>query len=160
MLTTAFYLVADWTTGVLRYANAGHPKPLHIRRSAGQVEPLANATGKSQPVLGLIEGAVYQTSEVALSPKDMVMLFTDGLYEVQDQNDRLYSQELLVAGVQQRAGLPASHLFDELLADIRRFATGRGFADDVCLVGIEYTGTPVERQKPAARRRGTGVARK
>ena len=32
MLTTAFYLVADWTTGPMRYANAGHPKPLHVRR--------------------------------------------------------------------------------------------------------------------------------
>ena len=82
MLTTAFYLVADWKTGTMRYANAGHPKPLHIRRSAGQVEPLANAGGKSQPVLGLFEDAAYQTSEVKLSPKDVVMLFTDGLYEV------------------------------------------------------------------------------
>ena len=27
-LTTAFYLVADATTGQFRYANAGHPKPL------------------------------------------------------------------------------------------------------------------------------------
>jgi len=79
MLTTAFYLVADWTTGTMRYANAGHPKPLHIRRSAGQVEPLANAGGKSQPVMGLFEGASYQTCEVKLSPKDVVMLFTDGL---------------------------------------------------------------------------------
>src|SRR5947209_7889061 len=26
MLTTAFYLAADWKSGVLRYANAGHPK--------------------------------------------------------------------------------------------------------------------------------------
>jgi len=140
MLTTAFYLVADWTTGMLRYANAGHPKPLHIRRSTGQVEPLANATGKSQPVLGLLKDAAYKTSEVRLSPNDMVMLFTDGLYEVEDPNDELYSQELLVAGVQQRVGLPASQLFDEVLADIRRFAGGKGFADDVCLVGIEYAG--------------------
>ncbi len=37
MLTTAFYLVADRTSGVMRFANAGHPKPLFIRRSAGRV---------------------------------------------------------------------------------------------------------------------------
>ncbi|HWH70959.1 MAG TPA: PAS domain-containing protein, partial [Candidatus Sulfotelmatobacter sp.] len=49
LLTTAFYLVADWRTGVMAYANAGHPKPLHLRRSAGQVVPLRNASGKSQP---------------------------------------------------------------------------------------------------------------
>jgi sigma-B regulation protein RsbU (phosphoserine phosphatase) len=143
MLTTAFYLVADWRTGTMRYANAGHPKPLLIRRNARQVEPLANAAGKSEPVLGLFEGAAYQTSEVKLSPKDIVMLFTDGLYEVQDRKDELYSQAMLVAGVQRRAQLPASQLFDELLAEIRRFSGDIGFADDVCLVGIEYVGAAV-----------------
>ncbi|HOX59251.1 MAG TPA: SpoIIE family protein phosphatase [Candidatus Paceibacterota bacterium] len=140
MLTTAFYLVADWRTGRLRYANAGHPKPLHICRRAGEVRPLANATGHSQPVLGLIQDATYQTSEVRLRPNDMVMLFTDGLYEVQAPNNELYSQAMLVAGVQRRAQLPASQLFDELLADIRRFAVGQVFGDDVCLVGMECPG--------------------
>jgi sigma-B regulation protein RsbU (phosphoserine phosphatase) len=140
MLTTAFYLVADWTTGLVRYANAGHPKPLHICRSTGQVEPLVNAAGKSQPVLGLFEDAAYETSEVKFSPRDLVMLFTDGLYEVQDQNNQLYSQALLVAGVQRRVQLPAPRLFDELLAEIQRFAAQENFADDVCLVGIEYAG--------------------
>ena len=138
MLTTAFYLVADSKSGTMRYANAGHPKPLLIRRSAGRVEPLANAAGKSQPVLGLFEDATYQTSEVKLVPQDLVMLFTDGLYEVEDRHNELYSQELLVAGVQRRAQLAAPQLFDELLAEIRSFAADGAFADDVCLVAMEY----------------------
>ena len=141
MLTTAFYLVANSKSGAMRYANAGHPKPLLIRRSASRVEPLVNATGKSQPVLGLFEDATYQTTEVKLNPKDLVMLFTDGLYEVQDRNDELYSQEMLVAGVQRRAQLSAPQLFDELLAEIRSFAADSGFSDDVCLVAVEYAGT-------------------
>ena len=141
MLTTAFYLVANSKSGAMRYANAGHPKPLLIRRSASRVEPLVNATGKSQPVLGLFEDATYQTTEVKLNPKDLVMLFTDGLYEVQDRNDELYSQEMLVAGVQRRAQLSAPQLFDELLAEIRSFAADSGFSDDVCLVAMEYAGT-------------------
>src|SRR6516162_6629011 len=33
MLTTAFYAVADCRSGLLRYANAGHPNPLLVRRS-------------------------------------------------------------------------------------------------------------------------------
>ena len=144
MLTTAFYLVADWRTGTMRYANAGHPKPLVIRRVAGQAEPLANASGKSEPVLGLFEDATYQTSEVKLGAKDMVMLFTDGLYEVEGRNDELYSQAMLVAGVQRRAQLPAPQLFDELLAEIGRFSSDNGFADDVCLVGMEYAGGTCE----------------
>ena len=138
MLTTAFYLMVDSQSGIMRYANAGHPKPLLIRRSASRVEPLANAAGKSQPVLGLFEGATYETSEVKLNPKDLVMLFTDGLYEVQDRKNDLYSQEMLVAGVQRRTQLAAPQLFDELLAEIRSFAADSDFDDDVCLVAVEY----------------------
>jgi sigma-B regulation protein RsbU (phosphoserine phosphatase) len=142
LLTTAFYLVADCQTGMMRYTNAGHPKPLHIRRTANTAVPLVNASGKSQPALGLFEQAVYETSQVTLAPKDLVMLFTDGLYEVQDAQQQLYSQDLLVTDVQRRAQLSASQLFDELLEQIRRFSAESRFADDVCLVGIEYTGRP------------------
>jgi sigma-B regulation protein RsbU (phosphoserine phosphatase) len=142
LLTTAFYLVADCQTGTMRYTNAGHPKPLHIRRTANVAVPLVNASGKSQPALGLFEQAVYETSQVTLAPTDLVMLFTDGLYEVQDAQQQLYSQDLLVTDVQRRAQLSAAQLFDELLEQIRRFSAENSFADDVCLVGIEYAGRP------------------
>ncbi len=138
MLTTAFYLVADSRSGELRYSNAGHPKPLVIRRDAGKVEPLAEFGRKSQPVLGLFASATYQTSEIKLAPGDMAMLFTDGLYEVQDAKEELYSQDLLVGAVQRRVRLPASQLFDELLDEIREFSAEKAFSDDVCLVSLEF----------------------
>jgi sigma-B regulation protein RsbU (phosphoserine phosphatase) len=137
MLTTGFYLVADWKTGIMRYTNAGHPKPLLVRRTKKVIEPLPNIGGKSQPALGLFEEAVYRTSEVKFSPHDLVMLFTDGLYEVQDKKHDLYSQDMLVADVEKRAQLPASELFDELIARMQRFSADGKFSDDVCLVGIE-----------------------
>jgi sigma-B regulation protein RsbU (phosphoserine phosphatase) len=140
VLTTAFYLVANWSTGVMRYANAGHPKPLHARRSLGKVEPLGNASRKSQPALGLFENAVYQASEVKLAPRDLVMLFTDGLYEVQGANQEIYTEDLLAAGVRKRLQLSAPQLFDELLREVREFSAGEEFADDVCLVGLELAG--------------------
>src|SRR5215831_12287880 len=49
LLTTAFYLVADGQSGQMRYANAGHPKPIHLRRADGKAVPLLNASGKSHP---------------------------------------------------------------------------------------------------------------
>ena len=139
MLTTAFYLVANWRTGVMRFANAGHPKPLLVRRPAGHVEPLVNASGKSQPALGLFEDPPYQTTEIRIQPGDLVMLFTDGLYEVQGPNEELYSQERLIMDVKDRLQMPAAQLFDELLAAIGKFSVDNEFADDVCLVGLEYT---------------------
>ncbi len=142
MLTTAFYLVANWRTGVMRFANAGHPKPLLIRRPASRIEPLVNVSGKSQPALGLFEDPPYQTSEITIAPGDLVMLFTDGLYEVQGPNEELYSQERLIMDMKDRLSRPAAQLFDELLAAIGNFSVDHEFADDVCLVGMEYAGKP------------------
>ena len=141
-LTTAFYLVADAATGELRYANAGHPKPLLVNRSTGVVEPLGNPGGKPNAALGLFEEGVYATTRRPLTEGDLVMLFTDGLYEVEGRNQELYTHEMLVQAVGARTKLPAAELFDDLLAEIRQFALGQDFVDDVCLVGME-----VARQK-------------
>jgi PAS domain S-box-containing protein len=142
MLTTAFYLVADWQRGTLRFSNAGHPKPLLIRRAQNSVEPLANDSGRSQPALGLFDDPPYQTTETILAPGDFLMLFTDGLYEVQGPDEELYTQQRLVLDVKSLLNLPPGKMFDELLETIRTFSTDREFEDDVCLVGLEYLGQP------------------
>ena len=140
MLTTAFYLVADWQRGTLRFSNAGHPKPLLIRRAQNSVEPLANDSGRSQPALGLFDDPPYQTTETILAPGDFLMLFTDGLYEVQGPDEELYTQQRLVLDVKSLLNLPPGKMFDQLLETIRTFSTDREFEDDVCLVGLEYLG--------------------
>ena len=68
------------------------------------------------------------------------MLFTDGLYEVQGQNEELYSQQRLVLDVKNLLHQPPGALFDELMESIRAFAVNGQFDDDVCLVGMDYIG--------------------
>jgi sigma-B regulation protein RsbU (phosphoserine phosphatase) len=136
MLTTAFYLVADSKTGAIRYANAGHPKPLLVRHGAS-VTSLANSSGKGQPALGLFENSAYETSTATLGSGDLVLLFTDGLYEVHTPANELYTHALLVEAVQKRMRLSVPEMFDELLEEIKEFSQGTGFTDDVCLVALE-----------------------
>ncbi|HEX7654124.1 MAG TPA: SpoIIE family protein phosphatase [Verrucomicrobiae bacterium] len=138
MLTTAFYGVADCATGTLRFANAGHPKPLLVRRSERLVKPLANSTGKGQPALGLFEDPIYTTTEALLQPGDFLLLFTDGIYEVQGQHEELYSQERMLHDVKNLIALPAAELVDELTNVVRTFALNGEFDDDVCIVGVDY----------------------
>ena len=138
MLTTAFYLVADWRAGKMRFANAGHPKPLLVHRATGRIEPLANASGHGEPALGLFDNPSYQATEIAIIPGDFVMLFTDGLYEVQGQNEVFYSQERLMLDTQNLLHKPAAQMFDELMEAIRTFSVNNEFDDDVCLVGMEF----------------------
>ncbi len=138
MLTTAFYFVANWQTGKLRFANAGHPKPLLVRRSENMIIPLANASGHSQPALGLFEDPPYETTETQIIPGDLVMLFTDGLYEVQGANEELYSQQRLMLDIKALMAKPMGELFDALLETVCNFSVNHEFEDDVCLVGMDY----------------------
>ena len=134
---TAFYLVADAATGWITFASAGHPSALHLRRATGQVEPLRDSDPRHGPALGLFEKAVYPSCRAAMAEGDLVVLFTDGLYEVESPDHEEYGLNRLSATVSRHSALPAPGLFRELLQDIRHFAAGREFDDDVCLVGME-----------------------
>jgi serine phosphatase RsbU (regulator of sigma subunit) len=70
------------------------------------------------------------------------MFFTDGLYEVQGQNEELYSQQRLVIDVKNLLHQSPGDLFDNLIQSIRGFAINGEFDDDVCLVGLDYPGFP------------------
>jgi sigma-B regulation protein RsbU (phosphoserine phosphatase) len=141
---SAFYAVVDVTTGQMTYANAGHPSPLLVRRGEGVVEPLTPAGGRPGPPLGVREQASYAVSTATLKRGDLVVLFTDGLFEAPGPDQEHYGEERLRQAVERRRNLPTGRLFDEVLAEVQAFTAGRGFADDVCLVGMELTVTPAE----------------
>jgi serine phosphatase RsbU (regulator of sigma subunit) len=134
---TAFYLIADVAAGELRYANAGHPRPLHLQRRAGQVGPLPMLQ-RGGPALGLFGQSAYTTNRCPLAADDLVLLFTDGLFEVvAPDGDTDYGPERLLAAARERISLPLPNLLDELLADVRKFSGYAEFDDDVCLLGME-----------------------
>lgn len=136
LFVTAFYLVADVARGQLRYANAGHPSPLHVRRDLKTVE-LLGEDNESGPALGLLENAVFKTFEQPMSAGDLAMLFTDGLFEAEGSSGEIFGEKRLREAVQKYLHLPMNGLFDALLAEVRQFSQQRGLADDVCMVGME-----------------------
>jgi sigma-B regulation protein RsbU (phosphoserine phosphatase) len=137
MFASAFYLVADVATGEMRYANAGHPRPLHLRRSAGAVGFLDGGHVRPGPALGVFDGTVYRTFETPIAPEDLVLLFTDGLYEVESKKGEFYDQTLLLRAVERRLYQPTERIFEETIGEVRDFSASRSFEDDVCLVGME-----------------------
>jgi sigma-B regulation protein RsbU (phosphoserine phosphatase) len=139
MFVSAFYLVADVGRGELRFANAGHPGPLHVKRHLGIAELLRADDFRPGPALGVFDDSTYPAATRPLAAQDMVMLFTDGLFEVDGRNDEQFGQDRLLESVRARVGRPSQEIFDGLLADVQQFTAGKGFVDDVCLVGVEAT---------------------
>jgi sigma-B regulation protein RsbU (phosphoserine phosphatase) len=110
-----------------------------VQRAAKLVEPLLRPKGKIQPALGLFDQANYETSHAALSPGDLLMLFTDGLFEVNGANEEIYTQAQLREAVRSRLTLPAPQLFDDVIGEIRATSSTGEFDDDVCVIGMEFT---------------------
>ena len=138
VFATACCGVLDATTGRLRMANAGHPAPLLIRSATRQVERLAGA--KSAPALGILRDAVFTTLTTTLDVHDRLLLFTDGIYEVESAAGQEFGLDRLLATIQQRAAVTGGQLLDDLLTETRQYAATGEFTDDVCLVSVERVG--------------------
>lgn len=140
-LATAFYAVADSSSGELRYSNAGHPSPLRLRRDLDVVEPLKLYDPRHGPALGLFERSDYPTCRCPLSPGDLIFLYTDGIYEATNADGEEFGQERLLQVARRNIHLPAEQLFSALLGEAQQFSGSPEFEDDVCLVGVEASRT-------------------
>jgi serine phosphatase RsbU (regulator of sigma subunit) len=136
MFATCFYAVADLECAELRFANAGHPCALHVKNGHPPVAPLRGENG-SNLALGILASARYPTSRQALAAGDLIMLFTDGLFEVEDATGNFFSQELLQEAVARHVTFPPQEFFTRVLNDIRSFSRRETFDDDVCVVGMQ-----------------------
>jgi GAF domain-containing protein len=112
----------------LRYCNAGHLPPLHIR--AGTVCPLDS---HGLP-LGVLERHGYSESELLLDPGDLVFAHTDGLIEAR-RAGAMYGTERLAQLV---AGLAGSHKPQELVQAVHDDVTAwaDGISDDAVALAL------------------------
>ena len=137
IFASAFYLYADLEKGELRYANAGHPNPLRVHWTRDRADTYPLNGSEHGPALGLFDDAVYSNSHCELSPHDTLLLFTDGLFEVEGSSGEIYDYRRLLEAVNRRRELPAFQLCHEIIEEVQRFSVGRHFSDDVCLVAME-----------------------
>ena len=114
-----------------------NPAPLRVQRARRSTELLSFHRSKPDPVLGIFDDAQYHSSSCELSPGDILLLFTDGLFEVEGPDGQIYDQPRLLRAVSQRAGLCAEELCQQLVDEVQQFAATKEFADDVCLIAME-----------------------
>jgi len=138
-LATAFYLVADVSSGEARFSSAGHPSPFRVRRNAGTLELLKSIDPRHGPALGLFERPTYPTCRSPLRQNDLLLLFTDGLYEVDNPRQEEYGQGRLITSVQKHLKHPTERLLDLVLDDVQNFAKAHEFEDDVCVVAMDVS---------------------
>lgn len=130
---TAYYAVYDRRTGLMRYASAGHPAPLHFRSATGTVAPLT-ARGF---MLGIMPDERYAEKDVVLDAGDRVVFYTDGLIEARNEIGELYGADRLSAALAEHGRLPAADLLRAVLGSQRAFSGTATLTDDLTAVVLE-----------------------
>ncbi len=138
LYATASYMVFDASSGTLRFANAGHPVPLLFPVEEDSVQWLMDDASLRGPALAIAEDAEYQTMERIIQPGSTVVMYTDGLYEMESPKGEEFGEDRLLAAAVRAGGLPLEKLFPALTDAAADFAGEGGFNDDVCLVGFTF----------------------
>lgn len=136
MFVTAAYAVFDAEQRRVCYASAGHPAPLHVCRGKGSVEFLSPPRGDFNPALGVFPHVDFRDYERTLEDGDVVLFYTDGLFEVEDAQGEQLGVEGLATCARGQASLPLAELVNGIVSTVQSYA-GEGFDDDVCLLATE-----------------------
>ena len=136
---TMVYLILDTENRTLTYSNAGHPRPVILRRD-GRIKLLK----RGGPFIGLFgirmpqEQGSFMQEQLPFNPGDKLFLYTDGLNEYENPEGEMYGNERLHILLRGFAGRPVSDAVDAFRASWREFGRGAAPADDMTLVGIEF----------------------
>jgi sigma-B regulation protein RsbU (phosphoserine phosphatase) len=137
MFVTALYLVIDTATGMVRFANASHPQPLHISRAQHSVRTMGDTSHRHPFALGVTGDSAYSTEEDVVKAGDFLLLYTDGLCDLGEGKDLAPDDPQFLGLIQNCARQRGEAFLDALLTQARQFSGQHEFRDDVCLVGIE-----------------------
>lgn len=134
LFVTAFYGVLDPDTGTLTYCNAGHNPPYLFKNSNSGITHPLERTGMALGVEG--ESTWIQTS-VSIDPGDVLILYTDGIPDAQNEYGEFFDSESLIDVVQANLGLSAHELQAAVLDKVQKFANNAPQFDDITLMILE-----------------------
>ena len=134
---TAFLGVLDTRNGTLTFAFAGHEPSLILRGGADAVESLA---GMGDLPLAVDEASRYADRTTVFTPRDTLLLYTDGLTDTRRDHDAAFFDEArLRESLLRHRSLPAGALIATLLAEAAEFAGARPLRDDTALLAVRGT---------------------
>jgi sigma-B regulation protein RsbU (phosphoserine phosphatase) len=129
---TAFYGLLDHRNRALIFSNAGHNPPI-LFRAGGEREYLTDGG----VAFGVLPDAEYEERPVAIRPGDLLVLYTDGVTEAEDERNHQFGRRKLEECVARNADKSARAVLDAVVNEVLAFAGDRGLSDDLTLMVIK-----------------------
>jgi sigma-B regulation protein RsbU (phosphoserine phosphatase) len=125
---TFFFGAYDDRHSILTYTNAGHLPPVLIR----------NGEPTRLEVNGLVVGAfpfaTYEQTEIALLPGDLLVGFTDGATEPENEFVEEFGEERLIELLLRNRQRPVREIIEEVIQAVSRWTGRPELQDDMTLL--------------------------
>jgi sigma-B regulation protein RsbU (phosphoserine phosphatase) len=135
--STAFVAELEPADGRLTYVNAGHNWPV-LRRAGGTLERLEIG---GLP-LGLMPLARYQCGSTSLAADDVLLVFSDGLAEAEDDNEQEFGEPRMLALMDDSCGKSAADTLAQLLQSLDSFVGPVRQHDDITCMVVRMSPAP------------------
>ena len=136
---TMNYVVLNTKTGRLAASSAGHPPPIILRKD-GTLELLKKGgrpIGTIDLRLSDDEPIVFEEEHAQIHPADKLLLYTDGVYEYQNEQGEFYGNERFYKKLKELKDLPVSNLIETSFTSLLDFGNNIEPQDDISLLGVE-----------------------
>ena len=136
MFVTAWVGIIDLETGLMNCSNAGHEYPV-ICRAGGEYELIKDDHGL---VLGAMENVPMKEYALQMQPGDRLFVYTDGVPEAIDRDERAYGTGRLVDKLNELREEPQKETLEKVHHDIVKFVKEAEQFDDITMLGFTYIG--------------------
>jgi sigma-B regulation protein RsbU (phosphoserine phosphatase) len=120
--------IFDEPTNIFTYTNAGHLPPLLVRN--GVAERLdVNGT-----VVGAFPFAKYDESHVELKPSDLLVCYTDGITEPENEYGEMFGEERLIDLIARSSHLNDEQIIEVVLESVTEWTATDELQDDMTVL--------------------------
>ena len=134
LFVTVWMAVIELSTGRGVASNAGHMHPAFMRNGG----KYALVEYDHDLPLGLISETTFRQHEFRLEPGDRFFVYTDGVTDVADQEDRQLGSEGMLESLNRSCSASSEETLKRLMDDIRAFSEGVHQPDDITMLGFIY----------------------
>ena len=127
---TLFICEIDRNRNIIHWVNAGHDPAMIYDCKNDTFEELA---GNALP-LGVSETAAYQKFDKKITPGQIIMLGTDGIWEAQNPKGEMFGKQRFKNIIRENAGRRAREIVQTVIKQVDNFRISLEKADDVTLV--------------------------
>lgn len=125
---TFYFGVYDDESGVLTYTNAGHPPPILIRKG----EALRLETNGM--VVGAFPFAEYGESRIELASGDLLVCFTDGITEPENEYGEMFGEDSLIEVLRKNHSRETPEIIRAVMESVTQWTNSPELQDDMTLL--------------------------